>query len=66
VLGEALDLASADLTVPRGLQWLIADAAEDGPALVLVDDHQWADRPSVAFIDYQCGDSDPYRCVCPR
>jgi DNA-binding CsgD family transcriptional regulator len=37
----------------RGLYWLtvnLAAAAAPGPLLVLVDDAQWADRPSLGFI----------------
>jgi DNA-binding CsgD family transcriptional regulator len=37
----------------RGLYWLtvnLAAAASPGPLLMLVDDVQWADRPSLAFI----------------
>ncbi len=40
-------------TLVRGLYWLtvnLADAAAPGPLLVLVDDAQWADRPSLDFI----------------
>lgn len=41
-------------TFPRihGLHWLCANLAERRPLLLVVDDAQWADGPSLAFLSY--------------
>ena len=49
---ETLETGAVDLSLPRGLHWLIADRTETGPVLLVIDDHQWVDRPSAAFVDY--------------
>jgi DNA-binding CsgD family transcriptional regulator len=36
----------------HGLYWLSANRAEYGPVLMLVDDVQWADEPSLAWLGY--------------
>ncbi|HUA03890.1 MAG TPA: AAA family ATPase [Solirubrobacteraceae bacterium] len=36
----------------HGLYWLCADRAEDSPLVVAVDDVQWADDPSLAWLGY--------------
>ena len=36
----------------HGLFWLVANRAERGPLVVLVDDVQWADDPSLAWLGY--------------
>jgi DNA-binding CsgD family transcriptional regulator/predicted negative regulator of RcsB-dependent stress response len=36
----------------HGLYWLCANRAEIGPLVVLVDDVQWGDDPSLAWIGY--------------
>ena len=36
----------------HGLFWLCANRAERGPLLVVVDDVQWADDPSLAWLGY--------------
>ena len=36
----------------HGLYWLCANRAEHGPLVVLVDDTQWADDPSLAWLGY--------------
>ncbi|HVL94880.1 MAG TPA: AAA family ATPase [Solirubrobacteraceae bacterium] len=52
---EAPDAApAADLGfgVLHGLFWLVANLAERGPVVICVDDVQWADAPSLRFLDY--------------
>jgi DNA-binding CsgD family transcriptional regulator len=39
----------------HGLFWLVANLAERGPLLLAVDDAQWADAPSLRFLDYLGG-----------
>ncbi len=36
----------------HGLYWLCANRAERGPLMVTVDDVQWADDPSLAWLGY--------------
>lgn len=36
----------------HGLYWLCANRAESGPVVVTVDDVQWADEPSLAWLGY--------------
>jgi DNA-binding CsgD family transcriptional regulator len=46
--------ADGDGTFARlhGLYWLFANIAAEGPVLVLVDDAQWADDPSLRFLGF--------------
>lgn len=36
----------------RGLYWLVANAAEDDPLVLAIDDLQWADEPSLRFLHF--------------
>jgi DNA-binding CsgD family transcriptional regulator len=36
----------------NGLYWLLATLADERPALLVVDDAQWADEPSLRFLGY--------------
>jgi DNA-binding CsgD family transcriptional regulator len=36
----------------HGLYWLTANLASDGPLLLVVDDLQWADAPSLRYLAY--------------
>jgi predicted ATPase len=38
--------------VLHGLLLVVLDLAEEGPLLIVVDDLQWADRPSLRFLAY--------------
>jgi DNA-binding CsgD family transcriptional regulator len=51
---EALPVGAPDATfaVLRGLFWALANLAADGPLLVCVDDAQWADEPSLRWLDF--------------
>jgi DNA-binding CsgD family transcriptional regulator len=44
--------AADALAILNGLAWLLFDAAEREPLLLLVDDAQWADEPSLRFLHY--------------
>jgi DNA-binding CsgD family transcriptional regulator len=46
--------ARAEGTFARlhGLYWLFANIASEGPVLLLVDDAQWADDPSLRFLGF--------------
>jgi DNA-binding CsgD family transcriptional regulator len=56
----ALGLAEGDEPAGRdsehaarhGLYWVCANLAEEGPLVVAVDDAQWADPPSLAWLAY--------------
>jgi len=58
VLAESAFLSSAPgpgaatHTVLHGLYWLVANLAERTPLLLVVDDVQWADGPSLRFVLY--------------
>lgn len=39
----------------HGLYWFLANIAEAGPVLVVVDDLQWADTPSARLLHYLAG-----------
>jgi len=36
----------------HGLYWLLANQAERAPVVVLIDDLQWVDAPSLAWLGY--------------
>jgi len=46
------DGAQAEFARLHGLYWLMANLAERGPVLLVVDDAQWADDPSLRFLDH--------------
>jgi DNA-binding CsgD family transcriptional regulator len=54
---RALGLAAGEPPADRfaaihGLYWLCANRAERGPLVVLIDDVQWVDDPSLAWLGY--------------
>ena len=51
-LVEAPASGEASYAVLHGLYWLAANAAAQQPALLLVDDLQWGDAPSLRFLDH--------------
>jgi DNA-binding CsgD family transcriptional regulator len=52
-LGLATGEAPGDEFAARhGLYWLCANLAERTPVLIAVDDLQWVDRPSLAWLSY--------------
>lgn len=54
VLGFGDAAAGADALSPalHGLYWLTANLSERAPALLTIDDAQWADPASVRFLNY--------------
>jgi DNA-binding CsgD family transcriptional regulator len=49
----ALERGVADVfAAQHGLYWLAANVASDRPLALLIDDVQWADPPSVAWLGY--------------
>jgi DNA-binding CsgD family transcriptional regulator len=38
----------------HGLYWLVANLAANGPLVLVVDDLQWADEPSLRWLVYLC------------
>ncbi|MDX6677427.1 MAG: hypothetical protein QOE31_1479, partial [Solirubrobacteraceae bacterium] len=49
---EPAPVAEAAQSVLHGLYWLVANLAERSPVLLVVDDLQWADGPSLRFLVY--------------
>jgi DNA-binding CsgD family transcriptional regulator len=49
---RGLDGRALSFELQHGLYWLTADLAESSPLLVSVDDVQWADADSLAFLAY--------------
>ena len=49
---EAGEPAADRFAAIHGLYWLCANRAERGPLVVSVDDVQWADDPSLAWLGY--------------
>ena len=49
---ETGELPADQFAAIHGLYWLLANRADRGPLVVLVDDVQWADDPSVAWLGY--------------
>ncbi|MCP5978921.1 hypothetical protein NL364_30975, partial [Klebsiella pneumoniae] len=48
----AAPAADLGFGVLHGLFWLVANLAERSPVVICVDDVQWADAPSLRFLDY--------------
>ncbi len=42
----------AAFAVAHGLYWAVANLADSGPVVLLVDDAHWADSPSLRFLGY--------------
>ena len=60
-LGPGSDAPAGDdpaLEVQHGLYWVAANLAERGPLVLLVDDAQWADLPSLHWVSYLAGRLD--------
>lgn len=47
----------------HSLYWLVANMAEDGPVAIVVDDLQWSDDESAAFLDLLAGRLDGLRVL---
>jgi DNA-binding CsgD family transcriptional regulator len=54
VFGAPGRVLAADVSFQTldGLYWLVADLAQEGPLVILVDDAQWADEPSLQHLGY--------------
>jgi DNA-binding CsgD family transcriptional regulator len=51
-LGHASDASGDRFASLHGLYWLVANLASAQPLLLIVDDAQWADVPSLRFLAY--------------
>jgi DNA-binding CsgD family transcriptional regulator len=56
--GGELDIS---FQVLDGLYWLVADLAQEAPLLIVLDDSQWADEPSLRHLVYLCRRLDGLR-----
>jgi DNA-binding CsgD family transcriptional regulator len=52
VLGPESHAIADVAAVFHGLYWFVSDLAASGPITLVVDDAQWADDPSLAFLGY--------------
>ncbi|MFG2794378.1 AAA family ATPase [Streptomyces sp. NPDC048419] len=52
VFDSAATSTVGDFAVLHGLFWLTANAADDRPLVVLIDDLQWCDVPSLRYLVY--------------
>ena len=50
--GSAPGVHADPLAAVHGLYWLVLNAAETGPLVMVVDDAQWADAASLRFLHY--------------
>ncbi len=50
--GAGSDDGGDDATRLLGLCWVCAELAERTPLLLVIDDAQWANLPSLRFLDY--------------
>jgi DNA-binding CsgD family transcriptional regulator len=50
--GDAGQAADSELSGAHGLYWLVCNMAERAPVVLIVDDAQWADEPSLGFVLY--------------
>ena len=46
----AADAGGEPFAALHGLYWLVANIADDGPLVLVVDDVHWADEPSLRFL----------------
>ena len=49
---DAVAGGNVSFSVLHGLYWMTLNIAGDGPMLMVVDDLQWCDRPSLRFLAY--------------
>src|SRR3954452_23302070 len=49
--------ADLSFAILHGLYWLVVRLAEAAPVLLVIDDAQWADEPSLRFVSYLKGRS---------
>ncbi len=49
-LAQAEGLPAEEAAINHGLTWLVSDLAEEEPLALIVDDVQWADAASVAWL----------------
>jgi len=52
LVGAPGPVEAAPLGLLHGLYWLVANLADESPVLLVVDDAQWADEPSLRFLGY--------------
>jgi class 3 adenylate cyclase/DNA-binding NarL/FixJ family response regulator len=53
-LGPAPETEADPAAVMHGLHWLVSGLAAERPLLLVVDDAQWGDEPSLRFLAYLC------------
>src|SRR6266536_550477 len=60
---DAAPSVDPGFAVLHGLFWLVANLAERQPIVLCVDDVQWADAPSLRFLDYLAVRLDGRSCA---
>ncbi|MGW6216679.1 helix-turn-helix transcriptional regulator [Streptomyces sp. NPDC055109] len=51
-IAESHAVALGDFAVLHGLYWLTANLAHEEPLVLLIDDLQWSDQPSLRYLAY--------------
>ena len=51
-LEDSSQASDSELSGAHGLYWLVCNLAERAPVVLIVDDAQWADDPSLGFLLY--------------
>jgi DNA-binding CsgD family transcriptional regulator/Tfp pilus assembly protein PilF len=54
---------NGELPLLHGLYWLLANVSDRVPLVVLIDDAHWADRSSLAWLEYLAPRLDEHRVV---
>ena len=52
--GDSRAAPSEEFSLLHSLYWMCVNIAEERPLLMLLDDAQWADTPSLRYVEFAC------------